>query len=557
MENSSNFKTTMKLLRTKALARLSRPSSNITDNGGKEEQRLIEDLRVHQIELEIQNEELRNAQHALEQSRDRYLALFHFAPVGYVVTDATGIIKKVNQTLALMIGKDISEMLDMPFGNWVHPNDQDVFYSRFRAYYNNPAKKNFEIQLLSDDRSDLYVKLDGYRIGSEDGHSIDPAGNGLLLIGISDITRAKKAQQAIVTAKRQWEQTFDAVPDLIAIIDEHNTIVRVNQALARRLGKRPQECVGKKCYSMLHADLAQPENCPHRQFFLSGKTHEIEAYSRTLNGHFITSVSPFQQDQDAAPWCIHVSRDITQRKQAEREIRRARNLESIGTFAGGLAHDFNNLLAALVGHIELTKINGADPIKVNQHADQSMTIVMRIRDLANRLLTFATGGEPLPQSIAVRNLLEKAAYGVFQADFNRVRLNLPADLQPIIADEVQMISALQSVMENALEAMPDGGEVVVDARNISVSSSEKNSLPLGDYVRLTIRDHGQGIAPQNLGKVFDPYFSTKEMGVQKGMGLGLAITHSIITKHKGHIRLTSHPGEGTSVSIFLPVESSP
>ena len=140
MENSSNFKTTMKSLRAKALARLGR-SPNHTDVGGKDEQRLIEDLRIHQIELEIQNEELRNAQHALEQSRDRYLALFHFAPVGYVITDAAGIIKKVNQTLTAMIGKDIADMLDRPFGDWVHPNDQDVFYSGFGPFTAIPRKR--------------------------------------------------------------------------------------------------------------------------------------------------------------------------------------------------------------------------------------------------------------------------------------------------------------------------------------------------------------------------------------------------------------------------------
>ncbi|MFY9943778.1 MAG: PAS domain-containing protein [Desulfobacterales bacterium] len=434
-------------LRRKAEARLADSHLDAEPAAGGQIKRLLHDLHVHQIELELQNEELRKAQRELERSRDGYLELYHNAPVGYVVTDSAGMILQANKTFGHMLDRDLANILHKPLAHMIHGDDQAVFLSRFRSFYNNPLNKRLEVRMTPTDRRVIHTQLAGRRIDPPGASSAAPDTPDRLLITISDITQRRLAELAIIRAKTQWEQTFDAVPDLIAIINEKSEIVRVNQALARRLGVPPQACEGKKCYHVLHERRDRPAGCPHQRLLTSGRPSQTEAFNRKLGGHFITTVAPFKTDEQGARWCIHISHDITDRKRVESELLKSRSLESIGTLAGGMAHDFNNILTALLGNIEMLKLHLADNQKARPFLD----------------------GAP------------------------------------------------------------------------------------GSYVRIDICDQGGGIRAEVLEKIFDPYFSTKEMGPQKGMGLGLAISHSIIRKHRGHIAVYSSEGQGTTVTIHLPV----
>jgi two-component system cell cycle sensor histidine kinase/response regulator CckA len=552
MTDRRKINTMMEDLRHRAEAQLTASEIDAGPEADVSTQRLLHDLHVHQIELEMQNEELRGAQHKIEQSRDRYLDLYNHAPIGYVVTDSAGMILQSNQTFSHMLDEDVSILIRQPLARWIHADDRGVFFSRFKAFYNNPADKRLEFRIVKKDRSFLYVSMEGRRISQSEISAPRDDRSDHLFLTISDITDRKRTEQAIVRAKTQWEQTFDSVPDLIAIINEKSEIVRVNQALANRLGVTPNACVGKPCCEIFNEDEATTTGCPHQQVIESGHPSRSEGFDRRLNGHFITTVSPFDIGETAPSWCIHVAHDITDRKRAEKELVKLRNLESIGVLAGGIAHDFNNILTVLVGNIELAKSIADDTNKHHSFLDKAMDAGFKARDLANRLLTFSKGGNPKNQAVTIGNFLEETAKLCLSGTNINYNLHLPDHAAHIIIDEIQMRSAMQNIINNARESMPWGGQLEIKVQDVHVERFNDRQMKAGDYAKIDIIDQGTGIRADHLDKIFDPYFTTKQMGAQKGMGLGLAISYSIIKKHHGYISVQSDEGQGTMVSVYLP-----
>lgn len=557
MDADKQYQKKMAVLRDKALARISKSSTDISDTVDQETRKLLHDLHVHQIELEMQNEELRQAHRELESSRDRYLELYHSAPVGYVVTDAAGMVLQANKTFGHMMDEDISTLLSKPLTRSIHTDDRAVFFARFKAFFKNPVDKRLEVRLVKKDQTVIHAKMEGHRISGVDDALSARNLSGRLLISISDITKRKTAEAAIIRAKVQWEQTFDAVPDMIAILDENAEIIRVNKALSKRLGVEPKDCIGKKCFRVLHEGQNSPPDCPHQQFLRTGRACETEGFSGKFNGHFITTVLPFNAGDQEKNWCIHISRDITDRKRAEKELLNLRNLESIGTLAGGMAHDFNNILTAIIGHIDLAMFHSQSREKRLSNLESAIDASYRARDLANRLITFAEGGNQIKQATDVRQLLEATTILTLSGANVEYDLNLSLDLYPVIADGDQIKSAVKNMISNAKEAMPWGGKLTVSARNVELEKFNGHAIAPGHYVRIDVRDEGSGIESNHLDKIFDPYFTTKQMGDQKGMGLGLAISHSIIKKHQGYISVHSRVEHGTTVSFVLPAFLTP
>jgi nitrogen-specific signal transduction histidine kinase/CheY-like chemotaxis protein len=244
--------------------------------------------------------------------------------------------------------------------------------------------------------------------------------------------------------------------------------------------------------------------------------------------------------------------DISERKKIEGEHLRIQKLESIGTLAGRIAHDFNNLLQAILGNIQLAKrvLNPEDkPFSWLTSAEKAGD---QAKDLSYRLLTFAKGGEPFKHVTAITGLLRETVQLALSGSNVSAEFVLDENLYILDIDEGQMKQVISNIVINATEVMPRGGRITVNAHNLPALCG--NNLPLQgrNYVHISIEDQGIGIAPKNLPKVFDPYFTTKGMGSEKGKGLGLTICHSIITRHDGLISIESTPGVKTIVHIYLP-----
>ena len=240
--------------------------------------------------------------------------------------------------------------------------------------------------------------------------------------------------------------------------------------------------------------------------------------------------------------------DVTLRKHAEEELLRAQKLESVGVLAAGIAHDFNNLLTGIVGNVSLAKMLAGSNVRVMARLLEAENACQRATALTHQLLTFAKGGAPVRHPIAIMNFLTESVVFAVHGSNVRADFAIAEDLWLVDGDEAQMYQVIYNVVLNAVQAMPQGGSILVQAENVWLSAGDVPQLQEGRYVKIAVHDHGCGIPQDVLPKIFDPYFTTKETG----SGLGLAAAYAIVTKHDGCMTVASTVKTGTTVFIYLP-----
>jgi len=285
----------------------------------------------------------------------------------------------------------------------------------------------------------------------------------------------------------------------------------------------------------------------------SDTSYLIEAIDIGVN-QFVLKPVEFQRLFTALDRCKEMVELRKRQRVLEEESLRTKKIEAIGILAGGIAHDFNNLLQVILGYVSLARINAEPGSKTESMLTIAEQASGSARELGTRLLTFAKGGNSCMKVTQLRQYLKEDV----EAELNshpaiKLFFDLPDDLPLVMLDIDQIRQVIASLVINAREAMPQGGTLNVSASTTTLSAENNHALPPGEYLYVLFEDTGVGIPPENMPKIFDPYFSTKEMGIQKGMGLGLAICYSIIKHHYGQIQAESRPGEGTRIRIYLPV----
>jgi PAS domain S-box-containing protein len=244
--------------------------------------------------------------------------------------------------------------------------------------------------------------------------------------------------------------------------------------------------------------------------------------------------------------------DITVRRQAEQDRLVLGKLESTGLLAGGIAHDFNNLLASVLMNLDMAQYSESSPREVALSLREAEQAALAAKVLTRQLITFARGGSSVRQTTDPAGVLRESVPLALSGSNTRSEMQLAADLWPAVVDVGQIGQVIRNLVLNAREAMPSGGVVTLRAENVTLSGGRAPVLPRGDYIHISVADHGCGIRPDVLPKIFDPYFSTKLRGTQKGMGLGLTICHSVVKKHAGAITVETAPSSGTTFHVFLP-----
>jgi signal transduction histidine kinase/ActR/RegA family two-component response regulator len=244
--------------------------------------------------------------------------------------------------------------------------------------------------------------------------------------------------------------------------------------------------------------------------------------------------------------------DITERKRAEADRLVLNKLESTGILAAGIAHDFNNLLTVVLLDLELAQALTPPGEELAHLLEEAKKASLTASGLTQQLITFAKGGAPVRKPTHLSGVIQESVRLALSGSNVRCEFSLAEDLWVAEVDAGQIGQVIRNMVLNAREAMPQGGMVFVRAENVVLSAQEQPSLPAGKYVRVSIADQGGGVAKDVLPKIFDPYFSTKQGGKQRGMGLGLTICHAVAQKHGGAIAVESAVGVGTTFHIYLP-----
>jgi PAS domain S-box-containing protein len=353
------------------------------------------------------------------------------------------------------------------------------------------------------------------------------------------------------SAEADLDRFFALSLDLLCVAGLDGYFKRVNPAWTRVLGWSAEELLSRPVADFMHPEDRERTLAARARLARGEPIGDLENRYLCKDGSHRWLAWQSSVDLEAGT-VFAVARDITERRQSDHEHLVLCKLESTGLLAGGIAHDFNNLLTGLVLNLEMIRLVGPVAEQQGQHLRQAQETVRAAQGLTQQLITFAQGGGSVRRVIDPAPLLRQSFELTLSGSNVRGECELPHDLWPVEVDEAQIAQVVRNLTLNAREAMPAGGVAWLRAENVTLGAAAARDLPPGDYVRFTLTDEGVGIPAELLGKVFDPYFSTKERGSQKGMGLGLTICHSVLQRHGGSITLVSLSGRGTIVRCLLP-----
>ncbi len=359
-------------------------------------------------------------------------------------------------------------------------------------------------------------------------------------------------EKAFRASEQRFRTLFDKNSVGMVLTNLAGHINRVNEAFCRLVGRREEDLLGIDAATLIYPD-DQRERPSPRTFPAGSPGRELRLVRADGESVWCYLGWSWLLDDDGQPHsAVVIVQDVTEQRQLEQRLQRLAKLESLGVLAGGIAHDFNNILAVILGNLSLaSRLPDAGP-ETRQVLAQAEAASKRARELAQQLVTFAKGGTPVKRTAPIAAVVREAAGFYLRGSNVAAELSLAPDLWLLDFDPAQIGQVLQNLFINAVQAMPNGGTVHVDASNLVLTQATGIPLPAGRYVRIRVRDEGVGIRTSDLDRVFDPYFTTKEGGT----GLGLATAHSIVLRHGGHVGVESVVGTGSTFTIYLAASAS-
>jgi PAS domain S-box-containing protein len=497
--------------------------------------------------------ERKRAEEVLRESEEKYrLVIQNAQEMILIIQDRT--LKFINPETEKITGYSSEEFASKPFVEFIHPDDKVM------------VGENHQKRLRGEPVPPVYV----FRIVVKDGRTkwveanavvINWNGRPATLNFLRDITERKRVEAALQESEEKYRSLVANATDAIFIVQD-GLITFPNPITLALVGYSQEEMA-----TLPFIDLVHPQD----------RAMVLDNHNRRLNGEEVPSTSTFRvlnkQGEElwgqlnaalttwgGRPAILCFIRDITPQKRLEAQYLHAQKMEAIGTLAGGIAHDFNNILSAILGYAELAAFNIEEGTQARYHLEQSIRAAHRARDLVRQILAFSRQGRQ-ERRLLNMNPIVKEGLRFLRASLPatiEIRQRIEEDLGMIESDPTQVHQVLMNLCTNAAHAMGEkGGVLEVSLANLNVDKgmAAAGGIDPGAYVRLRVSDTGEGIPPEILKRIFDPYFTTKEAG--KGTGLGLSVVHGIVKSCEGGIAVSSEVGKGSTFDVYFPkIESA-
>ncbi|MFC1650321.1 PAS domain S-box protein [Candidatus Latescibacterota bacterium] len=490
--------------------------------------------------------ERRNAVEDLIESEQKFKTYIANISDVIVILDKNGIIKYKSPNIERYFGWLPEDLIGTDGWDTVHPDDLDYIQQQFMELLEHEGNtKTVQYRYLCKDKSYKYIELYGVNLVS------DPLIQGVLA-NYRDITAHRESETALRNSENRLRKTQKT-----AKVGSWEHDISTGQSWGSEEAFRIFGIERKSEYLSITElrkkiiDLERVQSAL-KDLIENGKEYDIEyEIVRESDGKkvFIHSIGElvYNEHGDKEKVSGYIQ-DITERKKFEEEQTKASKLESIGILAGGIAHDFNNILAAILGNVSLAKISLDDKKESLELLTEAEKASLRAKDLTQQLLTFSKGGAPVKETTELTELIKDTVKFSLRGSNVGHRFTISRDLWNANVDKGQISQVIGNLAINAQQAMPNGGTVNIKAGNVKISSSDILPLANGNYVKISLKDSGIGIPEEFISKIFDPYFTSK----QKGSGLGLATTFSIVNKHDGYIEVESEIGVGTIFHVYIP-----
>jgi PAS domain S-box-containing protein len=502
---------------------------------------------------EKQNDRQRKqAEESLRESEERYRRLVQLSPDGIGV-HIGGRLLFANKSLADLLGVASPEQLiDRSITEFLHPDRRETGAARLDELHQGKPRKLIEEKLVRVDGTIIDVEVAAVRVSYQAKAAVQ-----IVLRDITTRLRLKEAQRRLATAV---EQAADAV----VIADHLGNVQYVNPGFGLMTGYSREEVTGKTLGFLENDEHDRASWESMLDSVVKGEVWQGRVVGKRKDAgplHAILTISPVRDTDGEIRNFVGVAHDITRQMLLERQLLQAQKMEAIGTLTGGIAHDFNNLLQVIQGYSDLLldekpedHPERADLLKIFQAAKNGAQLVQR-------LLTYSRKVEPKPiplnlnrQIVQVEKLLRRTIPKMIE-----IEMDLAGALAEINADPIQIEQVLMNLAVNARDAMPEGGKLNLQTRNVFLDD-EYCGLHIGSrtgqYVLLVVSDTGHGIDEATIEHIFEPFYTTKEPG--RGTGLGLAMVYGIVKQHGGYITCESEVRVGTVFHVYFPqIQATP
>jgi PAS domain S-box-containing protein len=405
-----------------------------------------------------------------------------------------------------------------------------------------------EAERRRKDGSPIYVSLVMSPIRSTTGYIVGASSI------VRDVSERKRAEAAISQQIEERRRVFETSQDLILVTDTKGSFVQVSPSSMTILGYEPAEMIGHSAVEFIHPDDLDSTRAEMRAARRGQQMRNFETRYVHRDGRAVT-LSWMGTWSEPVRRHFFVGRDLTEKLAAEAQFRQAQKMEAVGQLTGGVAHDFNNILTVITGTIGILAEGVADRPELAAIARMIDEAAERGGQLTKHLLAFARKQPLRPRAIDVNNLVLETVKLLRPTLGQGIQIDplLAEDAWAALVDPNQLTSALLNLALNARDAMPDGGSLAIETKNVYLDQAYADmhlEVAAGSYVMIAVSDTGSGIAPEDIERVFDPFFTTKEVG--KGTGLGLSMVYGLVKQSNGHIKIYSEQGHGTNVKLYLP-----